>query len=139
MPEKNIARLQRVENNLTRVVTKAPRFICSVPILKQLHWLPVKCRIQFKICTLIFRTIRYNKLAYTGDLLARPKCSKYLLSTNSNRFVVPRTKNGLGQELSPYLAHPYGAPCLCPYNAETILTFRKLPKPHLVDLGPLLI
>ena len=39
MPEKDIARLQRVQNCLARVVTKAPRFSRSVPILKRLHWL----------------------------------------------------------------------------------------------------
>ena len=43
MPEKDIARLQRVQNCLARVVTNAPRFSRSVPILKRLHWLPVKC------------------------------------------------------------------------------------------------
>ena len=34
MPEKDIARLQRVQDCLPRVVTKAPRFSRSVPILK---------------------------------------------------------------------------------------------------------
>ena len=34
MPEKDIARLQRVQNCLARVVTKAPRFSHTVPILK---------------------------------------------------------------------------------------------------------
>ena len=53
MPEKDIARLQRVQNCLARVVTKAPRFSRSVPILKRLHWLPVKFRIHFKICAII--------------------------------------------------------------------------------------
>ena len=47
MPEKDIARLQRVQSCLARVVTKAPRFSRSVPILKRLHWLPVKFRIHF--------------------------------------------------------------------------------------------
>ena len=42
MPERDIARLQRVQNCLARVVTKAARFIRSVPILKRLYWLPVK-------------------------------------------------------------------------------------------------
>ena len=41
MPEKDIARLQRVQNCLARVVTNAPRLSRSVPILKRLHWLPV--------------------------------------------------------------------------------------------------
>ena len=27
------------------------RFSRSVPLLKSLHWLPVHCRIMFKICT----------------------------------------------------------------------------------------
>ena len=54
MPEKDIARLQRVQNCLARVVTKAPRFSRSIPILKRLHWLPVKFRIHFKICAITF-------------------------------------------------------------------------------------
>ena len=37
MPEKDIARLQHVQNFLARVVTNAPRFSRSVPILKRLH------------------------------------------------------------------------------------------------------
>ena len=46
LAEKDIARLQRVQNCL------ASRLSRSVPILKQLHWLPVKCRIHFKICAI---------------------------------------------------------------------------------------
>ena len=49
--EKDIARSQRVQNCLAGVVTKAPRFSRVLPILNQLHWLPVKFRIHFKICT----------------------------------------------------------------------------------------
>ena len=99
MPEKDIARLQRVQNCLARVVTNAPRFSRSVPILKQLHRLPVKFRLHFKICALSFRTLKENQPAYLDDSLVRPKCSKYLL----------------GQELSLYLVQPYGTPCLCQY------------------------
>ena len=96
MPEKDIARLQRVQNYLARVVAKAPQFSRPVPILKRLHWLPVKYRIHFKICAITFRTPKDNQLAYMADLLVRPKCSKYLHSTNSNRFVVPRIKTKTG-------------------------------------------
>ena len=62
MPEKDIPRLQRVRNCLARVVTKAPRFSCSVPILKRLHWLPVKFFIHFKICAITFQTLNKNNL-----------------------------------------------------------------------------
>ena len=127
MPEKDIARLQRVQNCLARVVTKAPRFSRSVPILKRLYWLPVKFRIQFKICAITFRTLKENQPTYLADLLVRPKCSKYLCSTNSNRFVAPRIKTKTGSRAfsisGPALWNALPVPIR---NAKTILTFRKL-------------
>ena len=136
MQEKDIATFQRVRNCLARVVTKAPRFSRSVPVLKQLHWLPVKFRIHFKICAIIFRTLRNSQPAYLADLLVRPKCSKYLRSTNSDRFVVPRirTKTGLRafSISGPALWNALPVPIR---NANTILTFRKLLKSHLFDLA----
>ena len=93
------------DNFLARLVAKAPRFSSFVPILKRLHWLPVKFRIHLKICAITSRTLKDNHPAYLADLLVRPKCS-----TNSNRFVVARVvariKLRLGQELSLYLVQP---------------------------------
>ena len=62
MPEKDIARLQRVQNCLARVVTKAPgpRFSCSVPILKRLHWLHVDGRATIVFLLLWGFTSHYN-------------------------------------------------------------------------------
>ena len=98
MPEKDIARLQRVQNCYARMVTKAPRFSCSFPILKRLHWLPVKFRIHFKISVITFRTLKDNQLAYLNNLLVGSKCSKYLRSTNSKRFIIPRMKTKTGSK-----------------------------------------
>ena len=44
---KDIAKLQRVQNCLARVVTRSSRFSRSVPLLKSLHLLPVHYRIIF--------------------------------------------------------------------------------------------
>ena len=92
MPQKILL----VQNCLARVVTKAPRFSRSVPILKRLHWLTVKFRIHFEICAITFRTLKDNQPAYLAASLVRPKCSKYLRPTNSNRFVVSRIKTKTG-------------------------------------------
>ena len=136
MPEKNIARLQRVHNCLARVVTKAPRSSRPVSILKRLHWLPVRFPIHFKICAIIFRTIKDNQAAYLADLLARPKCSKYLRSTDSNTFVVPRIKTKTGSGAfsisGPILWNALPVPIR---NGGTILIFRKKIKSHLFDLA----
>ena len=38
----DLTKLQRVLNRLARVVTKSPPFTRSAPLLRSLHWLPVK-------------------------------------------------------------------------------------------------
>ena len=96
MHEKEITRLQRVQNCLARVVTRAPRFSFSVPILKRLHWLPVKFRIHFKMCAITFWTIKDNQPTYLADLLGRNVQDIILCSTNSNRFDVPRMTTNTG-------------------------------------------
>ena len=54
---KDIAKLQRVQNCLARVVTRSPRFSRSVPLLKSLHWPPVHYSIIFKICTIAYQAL----------------------------------------------------------------------------------
>ena len=91
---------------------------------------------SFKICAIIFRTLIDNQPAYLADLLVRPKCSRYLRSTNSNIFVVPSIKTKTGSRAfsisSPALWNTLPVPIR---NAETILTFRKLHKSHLFQLA----
>ena len=121
-----------LEGKLVRVVTKAPRFSRSTPILRRLHWLPVK----FLICTKYFRAMKDNQPAYLADLLVRQKCSKYLHTTNSNIFVSPRIKTKTGTRVLS-LSGPasWNALSVPIRNGETILTFRKLLKSHLFDLA----
>ena len=49
----NLARLQIVQNTLARVVTEKSRFCHITPVLSELHWLPVRHRINFKIATVV--------------------------------------------------------------------------------------
>ena len=55
--KQDLSKLQRVQNCLARVVLRAPRFSPSLPLLKQLHWLPVNYRIKFKLSTLTHRAL----------------------------------------------------------------------------------
>ena len=84
-----------------------------------------KFRIHLKICTITFRILKDNQPAYLADLLVRPKCSEYLRSPNSNKFVIPRIKTKTGSR-----AFSISCPAfyVSIHNAETILTFRKLLK-----------
>jgi len=59
-PQKHIARLQRAQHALARVVTQQfPRSLSltSTELLKQLHWLPIEWRIRFKLAILTFKAL----------------------------------------------------------------------------------
>ena len=71
----DLAKLQRVQNRLARVVTKSPPFTRSVPLLCSLYWLPVKFRVNSKICLLTYKTLSENNLfMYTPCLLLHFRC-----------------------------------------------------------------
>ena len=62
-------KLQRVQNCLSWVVTKSARFSHSVPLLKSLHWLPIRHRIIFKICTITYQALSSWQPAYLHSML----------------------------------------------------------------------
>ena len=49
LPNSQLFPLQRIQNSAARLVTRCKRRDHVTPILRQLHWLPVQQRIQFKI------------------------------------------------------------------------------------------
>ena len=55
--KRDLAKLQREQNCMARVVLRAPRFSPSLPLLKQLHWLPVTYRINFKLSVLTYHAL----------------------------------------------------------------------------------
>ena len=57
LPLEHLKKLQRIQNIVARIITFTLRRDHITPILKQLHWLPIKRRIEFKILLLVFRCI----------------------------------------------------------------------------------
>ena len=88
---KDITKLQRVQNCLARVVTRSPRFSRSVPLLKSLHWLPVHYRIIFKICTIAYQALSSTQPAYNSS-------KKFPTATlnQCNPLYIPRVKTNAG-------------------------------------------
>ena len=90
LPDKDIERLQRVQNCLARVVCRASCFSRSKPLLYFLHWLPVKYRIRFKLCTITFKAFLFQRPTYLFNYLVSLQNSKLLRSSNTNILIVPR-------------------------------------------------
>ena len=57
LPLVQLAKLKRVQNAAARLVGNTNRFCHITPILKELHWLPIKFRIHFKLLLLVFKCI----------------------------------------------------------------------------------
>jgi hypothetical protein len=55
--ERNLQCLQPVQNSLARAICHAPFRSPSALLLQSLHWLPIKRRIDYKIATLVFKTV----------------------------------------------------------------------------------
>ena len=55
--------VQSVQNAAARLITGAKRREHITPILRQLHWLPVRRRVEFKIASLVYQVLS-SKVAY---------------------------------------------------------------------------
>ena len=49
LPNALIDKLQRVQNTAARIITRTSRHSHITPVLRELHWLPIQYRIQYKI------------------------------------------------------------------------------------------
>ena len=72
LSEKNVRKLQKIQNNAVRFIyglygTKRRETI--LPYLKKLHFLPIRQRISFKICLLVFKCINNIAPNYLKDML----------------------------------------------------------------------
>ena len=56
----NINRLQRLQNSVARLVTRQSRHDSAMPLLRELHWLPVRHRVSYKIAELTFKALHVD-------------------------------------------------------------------------------
>ena len=86
---KSISKLQCVQNAAARLITNTPRHDHITPVLRSLHWLPVKERVTFKILTLSFKAIHGLAPDYIQSLVTLQCPSRYSLRRNNERFLKP--------------------------------------------------
>ena len=92
----NIAKLQHVQNTLARIVTGATRKDHITLVLHDLHWLPVKKRIAYKVA-LITHKVLHRQPQYLAQLVDVYQPPRQLRSSSQHlvrRSTVCRTKLG---------------------------------------------
>ena len=84
--------LQRLQNYAARVICKVSKYDHITPIPKELHWLPVQARIDYKLLTLTFKCVHDKSPTYLSELILRRVPSRPgLRSLNNISLFVPKT------------------------------------------------
>ena len=106
IPNREINKVQSVQNCLARVVTLSPRFRGVTPLLKSLHWLPVQFTIKHKICTIIHSCQPVG--LYLHNLLKPLNKTRNLRSSDDDQLVVPRVSSKMGERAFSVAPPSYG-------------------------------
>ena len=91
----NIDRLQRLQNNLARIVCCAPARASAAPLLQKLHWLPIKHRINYKIACLSFSALYEGTPSYLRASLTEYAPQRTLRSSNARLLATPHNSRTL--------------------------------------------
>ena len=92
LPATQFACLQRIQNNAARLVLQKSKRQHATPFLKQLHWLPIQTRIDYKLATLAFRHFDGSLPQYLSSRLDIYQPSRSLRSSSDRLLRVPRWK-----------------------------------------------
>ena len=97
IPDSTLARLQKIQNRAARLVTLRKISDHAHDILKTLHWLPVRERIDFKILCMVFRSLNQSSPNYLSELIEMYAPSRNLRSSNYYQLCMPRSRTMLGE------------------------------------------
>ena len=121
------------------VVIKSPPFTISASLLRSLHWLPVKFRVDFKICLLTFTMLHEKQPVYRYSMQAKSLPSQLRRSNKGITLSVLMVKTNTGarpfQSCSPSLwNHLLLSVHSVVHSATSTVIFRKRLRMHLLDL-----
>jgi len=91
VPDVHLKKLQRVQNSAARIVSGCNYTDNITPVLKTLHWLPIKLRINYKILTITWKCLNGEGPDYLREVLTPLNHSRSLRSNNAMQLVPPKT------------------------------------------------
>ena len=94
LPDVDINKLQCIQTMCAKLVLNCKRSDSATEVLKELHWIPIRLRITFKLLMVVHRCLYGDAPKYLKDLLIRMPAPERNLhsSTDTERLIIPRTK-----------------------------------------------
>ena len=130
-----MAKLQRVQNCAARIVTRRSRFDHISPVLKDLHWLPVHRRVQFKTLLYTYKAVHKQAPGYLSDMISVRVPTRALRSASTIVLAVPsrtETKTKFGERHFKYSSSTLWNDLPIEIrNAPSLAIFKTLLKRHL--------
>jgi hypothetical protein len=132
LPDTLISKLQRVQNSAARLVVRCSRRDHITPVLKRLHWLPIRQRIMYKVLVLTFRGLHGLAPEYVSDMLHRYTPARRLRSASNHDLCVPKTSSRYGDRMfSVSGPREWNSLPLELKGVDCLTTFKRLLKTHL--------
>lgn len=97
IPKYQRQKIQRVQNSAARVTMKIRKTENITPVLKKLHWLPVKQRIEYKILLLVFKCRIQVAPSYLMDMIKPYQPARSLRSSDQDLLVESRSAKVYGE------------------------------------------
>ncbi|KAI2645342.1 hypothetical protein H4Q32_028855 [Labeo rohita] len=83
-------RLQLVQNAAARLLSNTSKRSHISPVLRSLHWLPVRFRVKFKILMFVFKAINGLAPVYLAELVMVYQPARTLRSSEHTALVMPK-------------------------------------------------
>ena len=134
--QKSVKQLQRLQNRAARILSLTSKFSHITPVLKDLHWLPVEQRIQFKVLLMCFKSLRGLAPPYLSELITPYIPSRALRSADNYLLDIPPSRLKTFGDRSFAVAGPKlwnALPLKIRESAQTISldTFKTVLKTHI--------
>ena len=139
LPSCDIVPLQRIQNAAARLVSLTRRYDHISPVLRKLHWLPIRHRILFKLLLLTYKAKHGLAPKYITELISNYAPATRMSLRSASQCLLtpgPRTKTGFYGDRAFSAAAPYQWNKL-PFSiraATSISDFKKKLKTHLFNM-----
>lgn len=91
LPDTELAKLQRFQNKAAKLIYKAGPRDSSSQCLKDLHWLPCRFRIQYKVLCLVYKALNDQAPVYLQSLFTKRQLRGRSHDSQDIQLVVPFT------------------------------------------------
>ncbi len=105
LPQYTIQRLQKIQNLACRITLRQPRRIHTSLLLRQLHWLPINSRIDFKIILLAHKCIYRTAPTYLQQLITVKTFTRETRQSQTTTLIQPKARTvTYGERSFSYIA-----------------------------------